>query len=77
MDDGEGRGIGVVDADLLGRQLMLDELVFDAGEGKRAGGVEAEGAQIAGEHLHRRDAAGLDRLDELGARGEGEILAAP
>jgi hypothetical protein len=74
---GEGAGIGVVDADLLGRQLMLDQLVFHAVEGQRAGGVEAERAQVAGQHLHRRDAAGLDRLDELGARGEGEVLAAP
>ncbi len=30
MDDLEGVGIGVVDADLLRRQLMLDDLVFDA-----------------------------------------------
>ena len=33
--------------------------------------------QIARQHLHRRDAAVLDRLDELGAGGEREILAAP
>ena len=33
--------------------------------------------QIARQHLHRRDAAVLDRLDELGARREREILAAP
>ena len=32
---------------------------------------------IARQHLHRRDAARLDRLDELGARGERKILAAP
>ena len=30
MDDLKGIGIGVVDADLLRRQLVLDNLVFDA-----------------------------------------------
>ena len=39
---GEGAGIGVVDADLLGRELMLDQLVFDAFVGQRAGRIEAE-----------------------------------
>jgi hypothetical protein len=56
---------------------VLDQLVFDAVIGERTGGVEAERAQVAGQHLHRRDAAVLDRLDELGAGGEREILAAP
>ena len=40
-------------------------------------GIETERFEIAGEHLHGRDAAGLDRLHELGAGGEREILAAP
>ena len=31
----EGAGIGVIDADLLGRELVLDELVFDAFVGQR------------------------------------------
>ena len=30
MDDGECPGIGVVDASLLRRELVLDQLVFDA-----------------------------------------------
>ena len=60
-----------------GGELVLDQLVFDALVGERAGGIEAERLEIAGQHLHRRDAAGLDRLDELGAGGEREILAAP
>ena len=77
MDDRECPCICVVDADLLGRQFVLDQLVFYAGKGERAGGVEAERAQIAGQHLHRGDAAALDRLDELGAGAEREILAAP
>ena len=77
VDDLEGAGIGVVDADLLGRERVLDQLVFDALVGERPGGVEAERLEIAGQHLHGGDAARLDRLHELGARGEGEILAAP
>ena len=73
----ERAGIGVVDADLLGRELVLDQLVFDALVGERAGRIEAERLEIARQHLHRRDAALLDRLDELGAGGEREIVAAP
>ena len=56
---------------------VLDQLVFDALVGERARGIEAERLQVARQHFHGRDAAGLDRLDELGARGEGKILAAP
>ena len=77
MDDAERAGIGVVDADLLVGELVLDQLIFDAFIAERARGIEAERLEVAGQHLHRRDAAGLDRLDELRARGEGEILAAP
>ncbi len=77
VDDLEGAGIGVVDADLLGRERVLDQLVLDALVGERARGIEAERLEIAGEHFHGGDAAGLDRLHELGARGEREILAAP
>ena len=77
VDDAERPGIGVVDADLLVGQPVLEQLVFDALVGKRAGRIEAERLQIAGEHLHRRDAAGLDRLDELRPRRERKVLAAP
>ena len=77
VDDREGAGIGVVDAPLLVGERVLDQLVFDAVIGERAGGVEPERPEIAGQHLHGGDTAILDRLDELGARGEGEILAAP
>ena len=38
MDDGEGPGIGVVDAGLLRRQRVLDQLIFHAVEGERTGG---------------------------------------
>ena len=60
-----------------GVSCVLDELVFDALVGERARGIEAERLEVARQHLHRRDAAGLDRLDELGAGGEREVLAAP
>ena len=62
VDDLEGAGIGVVDADLLGRERVLDQLVLDALVGERPGGIEAERLEIAGQHLHGGDAAGLDRL---------------
>ena len=77
VNDLEGAGIGVVDADLFGRELVLDKLVFDAVVGERAGRIEAERLQIARQHFHRGDAAGLDRLDELRPRGERKVLAAP
>ena len=77
VNDREGAGIGVVDADLLRRELMFDQLVFDAFIGERAGHIEAERLEVAGQHLHRGDATGLDRVDEFGAVGEGKILAAP
>ena len=77
VDDAESAGIGVVDADLLVGQLVLDHLVGDAVIAERPRGIEAERLEIAREHFHRRDAAGFDRLDEFRARGEGEIRAAP
>jgi hypothetical protein len=77
VDDGEGPGIGIVDAALLRGQRMFQHLVFDAVIGERPGGVEAERPQVAGKDLHRRNPACLDGLDELRARREGEIFAAP
>ena len=77
VDDGEGPGIGIIDAALLGGERMHQHLVFDAVIGKRPGGVEAKRAQIAGQDLHGRDAARLDGLDELGAGREWEIFPAP
>ena len=77
VDDLERAGVGVVDADLLRCQLVLDELVFDALVGERTRGVEAERLEIACEHFHGGDTAGFDRLHELAARGEREVLAAP
>ena len=77
MDDGEGAGISIVDAPLLVGELMFDQLIFDAVIRQRTCHIEAERAQIAGQHLHRRDAAGLDSGDEFAAGSEGKVLAAP
>lgn len=56
---------------------MLNQLVLDPVIGQGSGGIEAEGAKIAGQHLHRCDTAGLDGSDEFGPGGKREILAAP
>ena len=77
MIDREGLGISVVDAGLLRRQRVLDQLIFHAVKGERAGGVEAERPQVPRQHLHRCHAASLDGLDELGSGRERKILAAP
>ena len=55
----EGPGISVVDAPLFGRERMFERLDLDPVIAERTGLVEAEGLQIAGHHLHRRDPAGL------------------
>src|SRR3546814_3610666 len=57
--------------------VCSSDLIFDAVEGQRAGGIEAEGLQIAGQNLHRSDPAILDRADEFAPRRERKILAAP
>src|SRR3546814_4060664 len=77
VDHLERRCETVVDADLLRGELVLEHLIFDAVEGQRAGGIEAEGLQIAGQNLHRSDPAILDRADEFAPRRERKILAAP
>ena len=77
MDDLEGAGIGVVDADLLGRERVLQHLHLDALIGERARGIEAERLEVARQHLHRGDPALLHGGDEIGAGGEREIVSAP
>jgi hypothetical protein len=42
VDDAERPRIGVVDADLLGGEPVLDQLIFDTFIGERAGRIEAE-----------------------------------
>src|SRR3546814_20962293 len=58
------------DADLLGRQLVLEHLIFDAVNRQRARRIEAKRFQVSGDDLHRRDTAVVDRGHELGARRE-------
>ena len=77
MDDLKRVGIGVVDADLLRRELMLDDLVFDALERQGARGVKPERLQITGQHLHRGDAAAFHRRHEIGAGRERKVTGAP
>ena len=69
--------IGVVDADLFGRQLVLDDLDLDAFVRERPRDIEAERFQIARQHFHGGDAARLDGGDKIGAVREGKIRAAP
>ena len=77
MDNLEGVGIGVVDADLLRRELMLDDLVFDALERQGARGVKPERLQITSQHLHRGDAAAFHRRHEIGAGRKRKVTGAP
>ena len=77
VNDLEGLGIGVIDADLFGRQLVLDDLDLDAFVRERPRDIEAERFQIARQHFHGGDAARLDGGDKIGAVREGKIRAAP
>jgi hypothetical protein len=77
VDDREGLRVSVVDAGLLGCEPVLHQLVFDPLIGERSRCVETERLEVAGEYLHGGDAAGFDRLDELGAGGEWKVCAAP
>ena len=77
MDDAERTGIGIIYADLFGRELVLDQLVFDTLVGQRASGIETERLEVARQHFHRCNPTLLDRLDELGPGREWKIVAAP
>src|SRR3984957_20731557 len=77
MDDAECARVGVIDTNLLGCELVFDKLVFNSLVGQRTRRVEAERFEVARQHLHRRDSALLDRLDELGTSGKWEVVAAP
>ena len=47
MDHLDGARVSIVDADLLGRELVLDQLVFDPLIRERACRVEAECLEVA------------------------------
>ena len=73
VDDLEGAGVGVIDADLLRRELVLQHLDLDAGVGKRTRRIEAERLEIARQHLHGGDPARLHRRDKFLPRREGHV----
>ena len=77
VNDLEGAGVGVVDADLLRRELVLQHLDLDAGVGEGARRIEAERLEIARQHLHGGDAARLHRRDKVLPRREGHVGRAP
>ena len=77
VDDLEGRGVGVIDADLLLRKLMLQHLDFDARRKRGRGTIESQRLQVARQHFHRRDAARLHGGDEILPRREGHVGPAP
>ena len=77
MNDLKGTGVGVINADLIRRELMFQKFVDDAFIGERPRGIETECFQVPGQNFHGGDAALLDGADKLRAVGEGEIRAAP
>ena len=77
VDDAEGARVLVPDVPLRVGERMLEDVDFDAVVGERAGLVEAERLQVAGDDLHGRDAAALHGADEVEAVGEGRGVAAP
>ena len=77
VNDLEGLGIGIVDAPLFRRQRMLQDVDLDTVVAERPGLVEAEGLEIARDHLHRRHPAGLHGDHEIRALFEGGLSASP
>ena len=73
MDDRPGIGIGVVHRDLFRRQLVAQDVIFDAGEAQRARGVEAGRLEVARDQFHRRDPALPDLGDERLAVGKSRL----
>ena len=77
VNDLEGAGVSVIDADLLRRELVLQHLDLDPGVGQRARRIEAERLEIARQHLHGGDAASLHRRNKVLPRREGHVGRAP
>ena len=75
MNDRPGIGIGVINGNLFGRQLVAQDVVFDPGEAERTRHVEAGRLEVACDQLHGSNAAGADLGDECLARGEGSLGA--
>ena len=77
VDDLERARVGVVDAPLLRRQGMLEDVHLHAVVAQSAGLVEPEGLQVPRDHLHRGDPARLHRGDEVRAGLERGLARAP
>ena len=77
VDDLEGAGIGVVDAPLVVRERVLQDVDLDPVVAERAGLVEAEGLEVPRHNLHRRDPARLHGGDEPGPGLEGGLARGP
>ena len=71
MNDRPGVGIGIVDLYLVGRQPMLERVIFYAGETERTRRVETHGLEVAGDDFHRRDTAVGHRSEKSVAVHEG------
>ena len=69
--------VGVVDAGLFGGEGVFEDIDFDPVIGERAGLVEAERLEVAGDHFHRRNAARFHGGDEVGALLERGLARAP
>lgn len=74
MSDLESAGLGVIGADLLFEELMLEHLDLDARVRRNPGYIETERPEIAREHhFHRPNTAGLDCNDKILARCKGHV----
>ena len=77
MDDLERAGIGIVDAPLLVRERMHQDLHLDAVIGQSARLVQAERLQIPRDHFHGGDAARFHRRHEIAPALERRLAGAP
>ena len=77
VDDAECAGIGVINPDLFGRELVLDKFVLDTFVRQGSRRIETERLEVTRQHLHCRNATFLDCLNEFRAGGEWEVVATP
>ena len=77
VDDLEGPGISIVDAPLLRRERVLQDVDLDPVVGKRPGLVKTEGLEVARHHFHRRYPAGFHGRHERGAGLERGLARCP
>src|SRR3546814_7018650 len=71
LEDGPRVCIGVLDVYRCGSDLMLECVIFEAGETEGAGRIEAHGLEIAGDDFHRGDAAIRHRSEKAVTVGKG------